>query len=218
MESVITTAGLAALDAAILGSTTITVDHFHIGDSAGFTPSTSATDVSGSTVFSGTTTNLYYFRIDDNNFQFIVYMEHDEGVSDFAMGNIMLFLDDNTPFLLAVAPQVHNKLVTDASKVGRRFVIPMAISYTDTSDAFDVSALSEFAVQFDSVANLGAIDQVVFTTSQVNSQEDYTGTQLVSVFHDGNRIWWGNSFFQSLSDPNFGCIDGGTVGTGYGSF
>ena len=137
MQTILTDAGL---NAAVLAGTTgptVNVTSVKIGSSI-VTPTSAMTDVTG-LVWTGDSTYIRYQVQDDGLFAFKITL--DEGIGDFEIGNIGLFLDDGTMFTITSMDKVALKIKNDTDVTGNRISIVVPIKLAGISNLMNVTVL-----------------------------------------------------------------------------
>lgn len=137
MKTIITDFGLKKFITAGTGGPKLNITSVKIGSTI-LNPTSTMTDVDNM-VWAGDSTYITYQILDDNTFAFVVTL--DEGIGNFQVGNIGLFMEDGTMFCLTTLLYPEQKIANGSRIIGNRleYVIPILLS--GISDAVDVSYL-----------------------------------------------------------------------------
>lgn len=112
MQLVLTTAGLAAINAAV---GPVTVVGYELGTAFGYTPSTSDTDIHGTTVYSGVPSAP--ISVNANTYKYSVVL--DAGVGPFNFGEIGFYLPGDVLFAIGSFSTLQHKDVVSNSSNGQ---------------------------------------------------------------------------------------------------
>ena len=126
MITVVTDAGINAALQAGLNGPKISVTSVRVGSSI-IQPTSDMTDVTNE-VWRGDSSYIQYQIMDERTFLFKVTL--DEGIGDFDIGNIALFLEDGTMFCISTLVGPESKIKNNDPIVGNRkiFEIPIVLS------------------------------------------------------------------------------------------
>lgn len=223
--AVLLDAGKRLLTGALTGFTAIGPVKFRIGDTAGFTPDKTDTDIRGNLVFEGLSGLTQTRRIADDTVRYTLVITEEFG--PFDIGNIVLFCShadaEAEPMVSVVLPFKVRKNAgnvdlgdsLDVPTPGNRFVINITIQHSVEGSNVTVnvtdpqfSSLPFYATRYDIPAyQLNPWNQFVV------HNDDRIGTPtLVTKRSDGS--YWGIPFWQNFRSSKFGIFDGGVAGDG----
>jgi hypothetical protein len=140
MELVITTAGLAALDAADIGGLQIIIPEFRVGSAYDYEPEVSDIDLHGTTLHTGSTSNFHVDAL--GQIHYTCWMN--ETVGPFMYGELGLYLDDGTLFALASLDEVQVKAATTESSRGNIISLDVVIDI-ENGQALITTVINEIA-------------------------------------------------------------------------
>jgi hypothetical protein len=202
------------------------INSFRIGSSAGLTPNSDATQVSGSMVYQGTPDQITYYKVSPSEIVLKLILDHDVG--DFNIGNVLIFLDPATtngppiPFLWAVLPSASPKNDSNfaAYVVGNRVVILIALWFPYIQNILDMAQHKEEYAQFKEYGDENLVPSVDIEEYDQVSISSHSQYNSMSVLVKDNKYskWWGLAFTQFVDDPGLNRLEGGIIGQEYGSF
>ena len=216
METILLTSGLNALQSAINTTTPVRLGSFKLGSSYNYTLSASSTNISGTQVTSGSAAYLRYFKVTDDEYHYIIRLDHDYEDA-LTWGNAMLFLDDATPFMAGVNVNPVYKTKTSGAERGHIHEIYFPLHVPSLSSSLSTSNLNELVTNFVEVNSFTDIDVVAYRETQVIAEDTGVNNTTYCFKDNRTRSWWGSPLNQKLDDPNYGSIDGGLVGQGWGN-
>jgi hypothetical protein len=191
--------------------------NFQIGSAFGFTPDLSSLDVIDK-VYDGTTAQIYKTLVTEHEIIFTVYLPY---YLDFTVGNIMIKLDGDVPFLWMIMDQEFKKGAINNEKhfAGDTYYQSMIIRFPYLVDRMDLSNISDFYASARPVSDLFQVPEVTTT------EEDQLMLLQGSHFPVNNGrmvyatevqgLWWGVPNMMDINDGDIGTIRGGRVGDGY---
>lgn len=156
----ITSAGLAAVNAAQTGGPKITITTYKLGSAVNYTPSIADTALRGATLY---TSNLIEYAVESYNT--VTYrIICDASVGDFAFGEVGLYLDNGTLFALASISTLQSKVKSTTAKVGNVVEILAKLNLTNIAPAIN------FPTQLITAGKLQEMASVDLLSVPANSQ------------------------------------------------
>jgi hypothetical protein len=216
-------AGLNFLRAAIVNETPISVSTFHIGTAVDFYPDPTASEVSGTLVYTGNANQISTSQDADNNLIYTITLN--ENIGSFSVGNIMVFANvagdggAGFPLWQTVLPYATQKLATVGEDLGNVLVIRTTINIVDGSalTTITINPVNELYGIIPSVAT-----EVDLPAPSPSANPQYiiqnvtgSGVPAIATLRASDNLWYANGFLQRLDDHRLGWISGGWYGDGY---
>ncbi len=226
LDAKILTAGKTIISDALIGLSLALPSKFLVGTTAGYTPLATDVTVTGSLVHTGTANSITATRIAEDTVRYVCVIEENWG--PFDIGNLILFMEDSLgaelPFLEVVFPVKITKVQSDPATTtagfqvpGSRVAINIELKHTDEATIASVtvitpnySSLPTFSLDIDV-----PVGPALTYRQFVVSYDLRTKTPVLFTVDD-NNVRWGMPFSQQLEDPDFGHLNGGNDGEGYG--
>jgi len=149
MKTVITDNGIKSIIEASNEGPKITITSVKVGNTI-INPTATMTDVTNQ-VWSGGSSYLQYLVVDNNTFMFRLTL--DEGIGDFEVGNIGLFLENGDMFTITTLLGTETKSANSVSQNGNRKIYDIIIQLSQISEKIDVSILDSTATNLPTVQN-----------------------------------------------------------------
>ena len=226
LESKILTAGKTALSNALLGIAPASAHSFNVGDTAGYEPVVSNTAITGNLVFEGLATSITSTRLSEDTVRFVCTITESHG--PFEVGNMILFMesieDGVVPFIEVVLPVAITKTQSDPQLTAEGFQVPgsrlainIELKHSDEVIIQSVTVITpNYASMptFETQLDVPAGAALSFRQFVISWHSQTRSPVLATV--DGGGIIWGIPYSQQVNDPDFGHLDGGQDGGGYG--
>lgn len=145
MQLVLTTAGLAAINAA---SGPVTVVGYKLGSSVGYTPSVSDTDIHGSLVYSGVPSSPTI--VGPSTYRYSIIL--DPTVGPFSFGEVALFLPGNELFAIGSFSTAQQKIATSGNVTGQSLYLDAYITVSGNNALVFLDAVNSNVAGFLPVA------------------------------------------------------------------
>lgn len=226
LDAQILTAGKAAISDALLGVNEALPHSFLVGDAAAFTPLASMTAVQGSQVFEGSAAAIQATRLSEDTVRYVCTISEQHG--PFTVGNLILNMSSEAsgvqPFIMVVLPVPIQKQNSDPQFTAQGFRIPgsriainIEVKHTEEVEIANVtiitpeySSLPTYETELDVPVGAALTHKQFVISYHTAVRMPVLGTV------DGDNVRWGIPFSQAINHPNFGHIDGGNDGEGYG--
>lgn len=226
LKGVLLDSGKVIITDALVGIGPHYASGFRIGDIAGFNFARSETGPRGQIVYTGKTQDVAVTRISLDTVRFTLSVT--ELAGPFRMGNIVLYFGDESnedvPLCAVSFPEQilktpsDDQVTTDGFTLpGSRFAVAITVRIRDDSDDVtveilppDYSSLPTFATELDVPPG----NALTFKQSVIAYDSRVKTPVLLTVDQDNTR--WVQPFYQQLADPDFGQMDGGVDGEGFG--
>lgn len=220
-------AGKHIITNALIGQATSYASSFKVGDLAAFTFDKTEVAPRGTIVHQGSTNDIAVTRIANDTVRFVCSIP--EGYGPFTMGNLVMYMEDENndevPFLAVAFPATvlkqpsNDQITTDGFTLpGTRFAVSIEIRHSDEeTDVIvnilppDYSSLPTFSTELD----VPPASALTFKQFVINYHSAIKGPVLMTI--DENNVRWAQPFTQQIIDPNFGQLDGGMDGEGWGN-
>lgn len=222
VETVVLDSGLSFIREAIITEIPISVSSYKIGSAAGFSGDSSATDVSGTLVYSGEQTQFTTAIDADGNLIFTITL--DETIGSFSIGNFLLFTtnasgNESSPFIHVILPFALPKTATVGPDPGNVLVFRITVGVIDgtATTTLNVTVADENIGVLPSVANESLLPAPGPSAYQhyVVQELIATNTPALAMRRVSDDTWWGNGFVNRIDDHRFGWAFGGFFGDGY---
>lgn len=226
LEGKILDSGKTIISQAMIGIDTALPHSFQIGDAFGFAPLASDTSITGSLVFTGAGDLVQVSVLAPDTVRYVCNIP--ESYGPFNVGNLVLYMTDNDglvlPFFEVVLPVPVRKIQSSSAQSqegydvpGTRLAISIQIKHSEETTIAQVDVITPTYSSFPTFYQEVDVPLGIALTYQqfVVSYDTRTkGPVMYTVDADGVR--WGQPFTHQLEDPNFGHVDGGFDGEGYG--
>lgn len=194
--TVITDGGISAAIDAGSGGPEVKVSYFKIGSTV-ITPNRSMTNVTN-LVYTGDASQIQYLKLDDSTIVYVITLEEDVG--DFNIGNIGIFLEDDTMFSITTLVSPVPKWANDPPDiVGNRKKFNIMIHLDGIGDISDFTLLVLEESAIPTVSNqslLPAVDSAPYPLYLIWNHTKY-GTPTLAVPY--NSEW---HYQICVRDPN----------------
>lgn len=227
MKTILLNEGFAALTAQQSSGTLMTFVKFQIGDAylqsdtlAVLGDSTASihdpnrNTPYGNIVFTGTNSDMRWTRHSNDAATLKLIVEHDN--PRIAIGNVVLYLDDNSAFSLSYHDYRFHKLATTSTGVGMKWVLQIYLAIPQLTNRFSFTNITEECDTFRPYVDEGHIN---FTHGEEHDQaviENYTTINRLVPLTNTANMWFGNPFAMRMDDPQYrNRLNGGEVGDGY---
>jgi hypothetical protein len=209
------------INCATLGESPGIINSYDIGTDFNITLDSSQTDVSPlPAIFTGDITTIYKTIVTENEVIFTVYLPYN---LTFPIGNVMIMLTDNVPFLwLSMSQSFFKEPLNDVEHyAGDIYLISFVVKYPNITTVMDLSNLSNFYAQAPLTTDVTTMVDVWHSEPEQQQIDNFTSPFL--PFNLGrpaycttvNYHWYSVPFAMSYDDVRFFQIDGGNVGDGY---
>ena len=226
LEGKILNAGKYIVSEAMAGLSSALPHHFDVGSAYGFSPSSADTVISGTKVFTGQGDLVQVNIVAEDTVRYVCSIPENYG--PFDVGNMILFMTDTDgtvlPYFEVVLPVPVKKLQSEPSQTqdgysvpGTRLAISIQIKHHEEAIIESIDILTPTYSSFPTFYSESDVPLGVGSTygQFIVSYDTRTkGPVLYTIDADGVR--WGMPFTHQLEDPNFGHMNGGIDGEGYG--
>src|SRR6266481_5381813 len=214
MQEQLLNTGRNALVNALITNTPINITKLHISAIPNITLDPAATDVVGGIVYSSSSGNIFADVINSNELRILVKL--DQTIGSFLIGNVVLFLDDGTPFMSGSITTAVQKLVQNLpSEVGNIVTLNMTLTYTNVTTAVNVTILNPLYATLPFITDTNALPIAGFAAYDVyNVQNDVRSGRPVIVFRRASdNTWWSSPIVDPYDSADFGLVvlDGGVL-------
>ncbi len=208
MKSYLLTTGLNALTAQDLNpASQLLLTGFTAGDAYGFTPTPLNQTIPGSTVFTGTDTNMEYIPISSD--EVIIKCFVPRTVGPVAIGNIVLFAE-NSPFCVSVAHESWIKEVTTTTQTGSLYCFQQTINIPQIFDRFSFANLNMNRVNMLEVDSEN--EMVTYPWEEAHEQfviKNHSKLNKPIMVANAWNDYWATPFMTQVDSIKFGVLDGG---------
>lgn len=193
------------------------IKSYQVGSAFGFTPDPTSLEVTDY-VYEGRIEEIYKTIVTEHEIIFTIYLPY---YLDFTVGNIMIKLDGDIPFLWMINSQEFQKGAINNEKhfAGDTYYQSMILRFPFVLARMDLSNIEDFYATARPVSNLFNIhepttvedDQFVLMSGEhfpVNNGRMVYGTEV-------QGLQWGVPDMMNLNDSDIGTIRGGRVGDRY---
>lgn len=212
-------AGEQRLADALTNSQPIKVGYFRIGTNAGFIPGEGGLAPLGPLVYQGDDSNIAYYSASNDEANFFLNLQHDAG--SFTVGNVMLFLEDDTPLLWGSLDRASLKSTNqfETRQVGAQITLVCTFWFPKLLEALDLSNLTHRVVRLPRLTNEKMLPLVTHAEWDSYTLDRHTkhAAPFVAFKNLKDGRWWGIPHMVHEDDPALNGVDGGTAGEGYGA-
>lgn len=226
ITGIVLDSGKSVISNSLVGLATSFASGFQVADQFGFPVDETDTAPRGNIVYNGPSQDIAVTRVAIDTVRFVCTIP--EGVGPINMGNLVLYMQDQqsnvVPFISVAFPQrivktpSADQVTTDGFILpGSRFSISIEIKHSNNVNTVtitilppDYSSLPTFATE----AEMPPAASMTFKQAVVNFDTRSKTPVMYSIDH--NNVRWGNPFYQQIRDPDFGQLDGGMDGEGWG--
>lgn len=212
-------AGQQRLADALTNNQPIKIGYYRIGTEAAFAPGDGGVNVLGPLVYQGDSSNIQYFSASNDEANFFLELTHDAGA--YTVGNVMLFLEDNTPLLWGSLDRANVKSTSalQNQQIGAQITLVCTFWFPKLREAINFSNLTHRVVRLPRIAsdaNLPEINHAPWDLYSVDVHSKFSAP-VVAIKNLKDGRWWGIPQLVHEDDPNINGINGGIAGEGYGS-
>lgn len=217
MKSILTHGGARALARSIVQQRPISFSKFRIGSSVGFTPSPRVEDVD-KFVYEGSKSQINVtFGVNENIANVELALDHTVG--NFDIGNVLLYDQNDTPFVYGVRESVIPKIRSTQFSLGSEISIQMPVRILTDETPAVVSTLVQKESSLPVVADETGLVALNSTQSEFPAYivENFreSGRPAILYASSTQDKWWANPFFEDLNNPDYASISGGRIGDAY---
>lgn len=149
-----------------------------------------------------------------NEFRYLITL--DESVGDFDIGNILLKLEDGTPFLFGTLDNVIKKQKTNPPfvPVGNRLVINMTLKYANVAGLIEVNLTDTVYLNPPSVPTQEELPDPTNTPYDLFLVQNDTrlGRPTLAMRQGTEPLWYSVPFTEETFSGSFGpALDGGVI-------
>lgn len=202
----------------LTGDARLQFTSFKLASGLDIIPDVTYTDIQGPLVFTGGPSDMRYVPWQENAFilQLIVGPEK----PDMQITNVMLFVDDEVPFIFALSNKTFFKLTTISNDIGIRWMMQIEIRIPNLLNYFSFDNLNTNLADFIRIADENALESAFIPLDGRDQgillQHAALG-RAVPLIYSGNELW-GNPLFFASDDQDGFCFDGGDDGDLYKYF
>jgi len=194
-QVIVTNAGLAALNTAIANNTALNITKYSIGDAAGYIPSRSQTEVSGTEVFNQDSSGasdgavLTVLKIGDYAYEISLFM--DGTIGNFTIGEYGFKLSDGTLFAIGVLQATTQKTKNTSVITGNSVRLRGVFSIGNAGDSIQITVDESVFNSVNIVATEASLPPVNGEGANMYQVRNYntTGVSAIAVKDIATSSW-----------------------------